>query len=628
LVAAPHTWTLRRFWWTGSVICGALQVLTIGLVSLGIAVFVLDSSQAQQLRAQELVATSLRQGMVEQQVAIGGYGASGDARLLGPYEGGRGRARVALQSLASQTAGSPAAGQVAEVATAAGAWQRWAQDLRQRVVAAAAPARDAATFQEGDRLFLALRAAENRLVRQQQEASRTAAARATRDWIMAEISLVLGSLAVSAALGITAGRGTARTVNPAKELAAVAAEIASTGHARVPNTERVDENGELARGLAAWQRASAEREILLRWAPLGICRVDRDGRITTASPAFERMLGFPEHGAAGRVFAEYLHPGDREGFVAACRSLAEGGLDRAELESRYVQAAGEVLWCSTVLAPLRDPDGRSRGLVAIVQDITERKKQLERAARIQRELLPRAAPELPGYDLAGACHPAQEVAGDLYDWSLSDQGRLDLTLADVMGKGVPAALVMTALRAVLRTAPRTVGPAARAQLAAEFMALGADEEGLFVTLFHGQLDLATGVLRYVDAGHGHCAIRRAGGDLERLPRHSPPLGMFPEVELTEGTVRLEPGDTLVVYSDGLVEHGERTGDLNEYRWQLDQAASAEELVRLLMRDLPAQPPDDVTVLVLHRATGAPAGPDDQLTGVRGARQTVGSAPGP
>src|SRR5205823_2782322 len=139
---------------------------------------------------------------------------------------------------------------------------------------------------------------------------------------------------------------------------------------------------------------------------------------------------------------------------------------------------------------------------------SERHLQLERAAAIQRRLLPKFAPSLPGYDLAGACRPAQVVAGDLYDWSLSD-GHLDLTLADVMGKGIAAGLVMATLRAVLRAAPAHLGPAARARLASGFLALGGEDEGFFVTLFHARLDLASGRLRYVDAGHGHVAIRSA-----------------------------------------------------------------------------------------------------------------------
>src|SRR5205085_9644613 len=119
--------------------------------------------------------------------------------------------------------------------------------------------------------------------------------------------------------------------------------------------------------------------------------------------------------------------------------------------------------------------------------------------------------------------------GDLYDWSLSEDGRLlDLTVADVMGKGVGPGLMMATLRAVLRSAPGDLGPAARVRLAANFLSQAAGEQGLFVTTFHGRLELSTGVLHYVDAGHGYAAVLRAGGDLVHLRVRSLPAGIWPD----------------------------------------------------------------------------------------------------
>src|SRR5207249_1848609 len=108
---------------------------------------------------------------------------------------------------------------------------------------------------------------------------------------------------------------------------------------------------------------------------------------------------------------------------------------------------GSLLWCATTVAVLRSTE-RPEGFVAIVEDISERRRQLDQAAEIQRGLLPRTTPPLQGYELAGACCPAQEVAGDFYDWTLSeDGGHLDLTVADVMGKGLGSGLVMATVRA-------------------------------------------------------------------------------------------------------------------------------------------------------------------------------------
>jgi serine phosphatase RsbU (regulator of sigma subunit) len=273
-----------------------------------------------------------------------------------------------------------------------------------------------------------------------------------------------------------------------------------------------------------------------------------------------------------------------------------------------------------IVAALRGVDGLPEGFVAIVDDISERKQQMERAAQIQRGLLPQTTPELDGYDIAGACRPAQDVAGDFYDWTLSADGLLDLTVADVMGKGVGPGLVMATLRAVLRAAPTELGPAARVGLAAEFLTLAAEHDGLFVTLFHGRLDLATGVLRYVDAGHGYVVVRRAGGALVRLSERSLPVGIAPEGEFLEGAVQLEPGDALVVHSDGLVETEERMGDLSDYAGDLEEAADAREMVWRLMRRLPSHLQDDVTVLALRRA---PASEDHHLPlGLRASDRSI------
>jgi len=228
-----------------------------------------------------------------------------------------------------------------------------------------------------------------------------------------------------------------------------------------------------------------------------------------------------------------------------------------------------------------------------------RKRQLQRAAAIQRGLLPRGTPALAGYDLAGECLAAEDVAGDFYDWTTLPGGTLLLTVADVMGKGLAASLVMASLRTALRAAPRGLGPAARIRLAERSVALDIMQDGLFVTLFHGQLDLSSGVLRYVDAGHGYCSIRRPDGELTRLTVRSLPLGVLGNAELTEGTVRLEPGNTLIVHSDGLVESEGTTGSLDEFAPELAEAGDAADTVRRLLGRMPARLFDDVTVLVLR-----------------------------
>jgi serine phosphatase RsbU (regulator of sigma subunit) len=186
-----------------------------------------------------------------------------------------------------------------------------------------------------------------------------------------------------------------------------------------------------------------------------------------------------------------------------------------------------------------------------------------------------------------------------------------------MGKGIGAALVMATLRASLRSAAVELGPAERLRLAAaESAALGRDEEGLFVTVFQARLRPDTGELSYVDAGHGYCAIRKVNGELVPLKEHSLPVWVRSDEDFREGHTVLQPGEMLVVHSDGLVELGDETTSLGEYSAELDRASDAEEAVTGLLGRMPARLPDDVTVMVLRRLAETPSAEESALVAER------------
>jgi serine phosphatase RsbU (regulator of sigma subunit) len=132
------------------------------------------------------------------------------------------------------------------------------------------------------------------------------------------------------------------------------------------------------------------------------------------------------------------------------------------------------------------------------------------------------------------------------------------------------------------------------------MSRGLTDDGLFVTLFHARLDTRSGLLRYVDGGHGYCVVRRVDGELERLSERSLPLGVRNMERFKEGEVELGPGDLLLAYTDGLVEVGERTLDLGELTGELESAAGAGEMVERLVATVRGEQGDDVTVMVLRR----------------------------
>ena len=312
------------------------------------------------------------------------------------------------------------------------------------------------------------------------------------------------------------------------------------------------------------------------------------------------MLGYSGEQLIGEPFWTFMHPDDRHTARDRHHSLMAGLVASHQGEDRWYRVNGSVVWCSMTAAPVPGAHGRPEKLVGVLQDVTERRLQAERAAQIQRDLLPRQDPRLQGYELAAACLPAPDVGGDLYDWVGPQAGRLDLTVADVMGRGLGAALVMATLRTALRSAPHQLGPAARVGLASESMSHGLTDDGLFVTLFHARLEMGSGLLRYVDAGHGYAAVLRAGGEILRLRSRSLPVGVMSETVYREEQVPLQPGDTLLVYTDGLVEVGDRSLELQQLAEEVDDAETAGQMVSRLLDRVQGQRIDDVTVVALRR----------------------------
>jgi serine phosphatase RsbU (regulator of sigma subunit) len=193
------------------------------------------------------------------------------------------------------------------------------------------------------------------------------------------------------------------------------------------------------------------------------------------------------------------------------------------------------------------------------------------------------------------------VGGDFYDWQQTAPHVLTFTVGDVMGKGMPAALLMATVRAALRSVARHSPPAETIREAAAALEGDLDRSGSFVTLFHGRLDSAAGRLEYVDAGHGHVVVRRADGSVATLPARGLPIGVLPNCTYPQGTVTFAPGDALVVYSDGLLDaRPDLSLDVETLAARLDGARTAAEVVERLfaLASLTGPPPDDLTVVAL------------------------------
>lgn len=233
--------------------------------------------------------------------------------------------------------------------------------------------------------------------------------------------------------------------------------------------------------------------------------------------------------------------------------------------------------------------------------VAERADQMKRAAELQAGMLPASPLTDHAFELAAHFTAAKEISGDFYDWYSAGDGRLAVTLGDVMGKGLTAALMMATARAALRGAVSQRDDLGIKQ-ASEVMSAALEVNHAYVTAFHCIFDTATGDLRYVDAGHGHARLLRGENGQELLLQRSAPIGLFPDTQFQVGTVTMNPGDTLVIFSDGLLD---LRPDLATKEVQLPsearRARSAQELVDILAQGARDKELfDDVTVLALRR----------------------------
>jgi serine phosphatase RsbU (regulator of sigma subunit) len=236
--------------------------------------------------------------------------------------------------------------------------------------------------------------------------------------------------------------------------------------------------------------------------------------------------------------------------------------------------------------------------------------ELELARRIQARLLPSAPPAVPGLDVAGLSESAREVGGDYYDHVDLGGGRLLLVIADVSGKGVPAALLMSGFRAALVSQDLSQAkPEDVASRVNEFLNRSV-EPGRFVTAFLGLLDAATGQLTYVNAGHNPPLLLRAGGAVESLEAGGVILGILPGSRYARGEVTLSPGDLVALYTDGVTEGANAANEMwGEERLaallRSAAASSARDIATRIVREVRAfegerGPADDITVLVAKR----------------------------
>lgn len=245
------------------------------------------------------------------------------------------------------------------------------------------------------------------------------------------------------------------------------------------------------------------------------------------------------------------------------------------------------------LAVVRDLAAWAQSELALLQE-------LEQATQVQRGLLPKRMVGLPGFDVAGDCTTAKAVGGDFYDWYPIAQGAA-FTLADVMGKGIGAAIIAATVRAVLRAGSRGHPLVEVVESAAAILESDLDEAGTFVTLFHARLNIITGVVHYVDAGHGLSLVVRADGSTQRLASTGFPLGVDPDESWPQDSVILGLGDTLVTVSDGVLDlFGGTLAALDDVEQIVREGRTAQAVVDEILGRAGRSALDDVTAVVVRR----------------------------
>jgi serine phosphatase RsbU (regulator of sigma subunit)/anti-sigma regulatory factor (Ser/Thr protein kinase) len=338
------------------------------------------------------------------------------------------------------------------------------------------------------------------------------------------------------------------------------------------------------------------------------------------------------------------------GYVAATGEVLN--IENAYQDPRFMQAFDQLTGYRThtvLTAPLRNPQGKITGVVQLLnkfggpftsrderlltamaaqatisieiarlyeQEIVQRllNQELETAQMIQKSFLPETVPQHERWDIGAFWWPMREVAGDFYDFYTLPDGRLAVVIADVSGKGVPAALFMALTVTVLRFAMSLEFPPDELLNRANRAIIADQQSRMFATVFVGYLDLASSVLEFASAGHNPPLLYRAStGRCEYLEAPGVALGLFEEGSFTSETVTLEAGDVLVLYTDGITEMIDETEDeFGEERLEdlvmRNVSLSAQELADLIIdaaRDFSSEEAiDDETVVVIKCLGGA------------------------
>ncbi len=362
------------------------------------------------------------------------------------------------------------------------------------------------------------------------------------------------------------------------------------------------EDGLLVCPLQPGREAAQTGEYLEHWTSLPM--PDLDALEENLDSAASLLLAFPLS-VKGQVLGVFL----AEEPAATLDGGTPGNSNRRMRSKRLEITTGITQQAS--LAIQNDRLQRE----ALTRERLEREMQLARD--IQRTFLPHQVPELPGWELNTYWQPAREVAGDFYDFFLLDSNRLGLLIADVADKGMPAALFMTLVRTLIRAVVQQLDDPAEVLARVNELLVPDADQGMFVTLFYAVMRLDSSELAYANAGHNPPMVySHRSGEIIRLEKGELALGVLSESRYSSRCRSFQPGDCLVLYTDGITEafspsdqmFGEQgLQDTIRLIMQRSPGVTADELLRgidesvqVFVGDAPLA--DDLTLVVLRRET--------------------------
>lgn len=306
---------------------------------------------------------------------------------------------------------------------------------------------------------------------------------------------------------------------------------------------------------------------------IAICDAKQYGYpVIYANPALSAMTGYARDELMGNSLKMLQGPLTESWARESIRTNLQKGMPCKVLICNY-RKNGTPFWNELLLSPVRDQQGMVTHYVGIQSDVTdqlqmtEERHQLEIARQIQLSLLPTKSIRLAGIEVSGLCLPTAQVGGDYFDY-FNRGAWLDIVIADVSGHNVGAALIMTELRSALRAGLYLTdsihpdySPAYVLGVLNELLYEDLNAAELFISMFYLRYDLRTRILYYANAGHNRVLLARQGSDHhEELDAEGMILGVHPRVNFDEREIILEPGDRLLLYTDGAVETQDRTGE--------------------------------------------------------------------